>query len=311
MTIALIGSLAVNHHIPGFREVPGDVDLIMRFETFQAWHAGLKNVKACYPIQDGKKFVVLRDQQPIHEIEIAYPGSTGEELLGMLEGGEHLAPGVEGQLYTIPTLDLLFTLKWSHRYLKNTPHFRKNRQDYERLKGQCRLVAPEWLKRREAATYHYSKPKLNQSKEGFFAGDAVKYVYDHDTLHEAVKLGGRPAYVAFKPLDKPVMVSRSMWDKLPYEVQLNSVVEEAYVLALERSQIPHGDKISPKGSFDLALEKVCTSITSGWWREFAYENFYAAERLYSDEYVEKFKRALSQGVVRPFNQPTQQPMEVM
>ncbi len=305
MTIAIIGSLAMNYHIPGFREKPGDVDLVMRFETFQGWVKHKKSVEACYPIQDGKKYMVKMTGQPIHEIELAFPGTTAEELLIMMEGGHHTVGGkavLSYDFYTIPSLDMLFTIKCSHRYLKDSPHFHKTRRDYEILKKLCRIVEPEWFKRREAETYCYSKPKLNQSKQGFFSGDQVKYLYDHDTLHEAVKLGDRPAYLAFKPVDRPVMVSRAMWDMLPYEVQLYSVLEEAYVLALERSQIPHGDKISPRGSFDIALMKVCTSITSGWWRAFAYENFYEAEKMYSDEYVAKFQAALAAGVIKPFAQ---------
>jgi hypothetical protein len=34
--------------------------------------------------------------------------------------------------------------------------------------------------------------------------------------------------------------------------------------------------------------KVCTSITSGWFREFAWENYDNVLDLYNDKYVEIF-----------------------
>lgn len=74
------------------------------------------------------------------------------------------------------------------------------------------------------------------------------------------------------------------------------------MLALERSQIPHPGKWTPEKSFMFALEKVCTSITSGWWREYAWEHHEDAVSLYESartDYVDRFKQALAAGVVRP------------
>src|ERR1700690_2725007 len=71
----------------------------------------------------------------------------------------------------IPNLDLLFTLKSSHRYMKDSPHFWKTLQDYHRMKDAGAKVRPEYrdfLKLREAATYTYKHPKLNVDKKDFF-----------------------------------------------------------------------------------------------------------------------------------------------
>lgn len=87
-----------------------------------------------------------------------------------------------------------------------------------------------------------------------------------------------------------MMTSKDKFFSCHPNVQLYGVLEEAYVLALERHQIPNNFKPDPKASFDIALEKICTSITSGWFREFAWENYYKVQELYSPNYVTKFKQ---------------------
>ena len=84
-------------------------------------------------------------------------------------------------------------------------------------------------------------------------------------------------------------------------IRLYGVLEEAQVLALERSQIPFRGKVEPRRSFDIALQKVCTSITSGWFREFAWENFDKVEEMYEDDYVSRFWKAVDDGKVKDFD----------
>src|SRR5690606_29078459 len=87
----------------------------------------------------------------------------------------------------LPSLDQLYTLKMSHRYLKNSPHFRKTRDDIMMLRGLgCKIFDQDWFKQRESETYTYKHPKLNVMKKDFFNGDGVRYVYDHDDIHMAV-----------------------------------------------------------------------------------------------------------------------------
>jgi len=65
--------------------------------------------------------------------------------------------------------------------------------------------------------------------------------------------------------------------------------------------IPFPGVLTPPQAFDMALMKVCTSITSGWFREFAWENYDAVQSMYSDRYVEKFQHGKLEGVVKPFD----------
>ncbi len=86
-------------------------------------------------------------------------------------------------------------------------------------------------------------------------------------------------------------------------VRLAGVLEESYVLALERSQVPFKGKLAPKTSFMIALEKVCTSITSGWFREYAWENYNKVLALYDPNYVKKFWEAVDNEVVKQYIAP--------
>lgn len=55
---------------------------------------------------------------------------------------------------------------------------------------------------------------------------------------------------------------------------------------------------SPRKSFEIALEKVCTSITSGFFREFAYENYYKIIEMFDENYINHFWNGVSLGKVK-------------
>ncbi len=215
---------------------------------------------------------------------------------------------IGGLKFYVAYPETLLMMKLSHRYKKNSVFFRKTMEDIKVLRdcvtedsiwsGEPGEVFTEALKFREKLTYSYSHPKLNQSKQDFFT-DSVNYVYDHDTIHEAVKHLDKPAYSYYIEEGAEVKCSKELFDKAPFAVKLYGVLEESYVLALERSVIPFGT--DPEKAFMYALEKVCTSITSGWFREFAWENYDAVVKMYHDSYVKRFQSALEQGKIKPFN----------
>ena len=81
-------------------------------------------------------------------------------------------------------------------------------------------------------------------------------------------------------------MTRAEFESAPYQVQMNCVLEEAMVLALERSIIPR-DKLFAATqteldeAMDISLRKICTRITSGYFREFAWRNLDAIRTKYS------------------------------
>lgn len=295
--LLLIGSRAAHHHHPSIWGVYNDLDIICTYADFKKF---IREHKVSATPIGKNKFVGEWKCGRMIEFEIAWPDSSGADLLSIVEGTTETIGGVE---FFIPSMDWLFALKSSHKFKKNCPHFNKTIRDYHRMKGLgCTIPDEEWLKKREKETYVKKRPNLNTTKKDFFHDSDLKYVYDHDTLHIAVAHLDEPAYEYYKADNAEVFCSKEKWDSCDQKIRLYGVLEESYVLALERSQIPFGDTISPKNSFKIALMKVCTSITSGWFRAFAYENYYEVMSMYSDDYIEKFKKGITNGTVKRIEQ---------
>lgn len=289
--LTLVGSAAVAHWTP--LRTPNDIDYICTLTDFQQWYEQNKqNVEYTFPISSNKYIAKIKNGL-MHEFEIAHKDTSA---LDFINRPHTVIDGV-----AIPSMDWLFTLKTSHRYLKNSPHFEKTVADWHWMRDRgCVITDEQWLKRREEETYNYSHPKLKQSKQTFFSKDSVKYIYDHDCIHEAVKIGERPAYTYYAVTNEEVLSSKKKFFALPEQVRINGVLEESYVLALERSQIPYRGQITPFESFKIALSKVCTSITSGWFRQYAFENYFTVLGKYSEDYLTKFDEALAAGRILPF-----------
>ncbi len=301
----LIGSHALGYHIRSNR-LCRDFDVICSYEQFEVWIKIQKlndSIIECYPIDKGKKMIV-KTKSDIYEFEIAWDNSTAKEFATLVYRDKHTQERSIDNLgpVCIPSLNALFTLKMSHRYLRNNPHFIKTMRDIQLMKAEGAVIPEEyktWFKERQKSTYDYGHPKLNQNKNGFFdMNQGVHYVYDHDTIHVAMAHLDKPAYEYYKSDKAEVMCSKEDFFNASEETRLYGVLEEAYVLALERSQIPFKDKVTPKRSFEIALEKVCTSITSGWFREYAYNNYDKVMSMYNEDYVNKFWKAVDTGIVK-------------
>lgn len=296
----VIGSTALSQH--GFEVEPNDLDLVGTYEEAQTFRKAFR-ATVFYPINSGKSLFMKNAQGEIAEVEIAWDGSRAAGFLTFAENNpQHFKlDALTGWL--VPSMNVLYMLKMSHRYLKDSPHFLKTMRSIQTLRFHgCEItedIRPYYLKRM-AETYTYSHPKLDVSKGEFFDSDmtGVFQLYEHDDIHEAVKHLERPAYTYFKPDENEVHCSRDIFKACPREVQLYSFVEEAMVLALERSLVPYPNGKTPREAFEMGMMKICTSIASGWWREAAWESYDDAMALYSDDYVEKFKKGVEKGIVR-------------
>lgn len=307
----IIGSHAAIFNKIHNGEEPRDTDVIGTFSELQSLinemkkdalretHAAGVGLQICAPI-DASHWHIRDHNGWNYEFEIAWPGSSGELLL-KLEGNEE---GREG----FASKEACLALKLSHRFKKDSPHFLKTMRDVQAYKAAGIVLTPElenlWLPQREAETYTYNHPKLDVSKGEFFSGDGVRYVYDHDTIHEAVSLFHEPAYKNYMQDGAQVMTDADKFFSCSTDIRLFGVYEEACVLALERSQIPFDFKPDPRYSFELALMKVCTSITSGWFRWYAWENYDKVLDLYNqlgeNDYVERFKK--NAHLLKPFKE---------
>jgi hypothetical protein len=313
----LIGSRALvanNPELEGVRRTV-DWDFICTIEQFTAWHKANKDkLQFAVPTQSGKYYHARDKDGMNYEFELAWEGTSAEMLL---EGY-----GIKKDLNIEPAIAInedLLLIKMCHRYKRNSPHFLKTMKDIHFLRSKMKegeyekwvsLINNKYIvEQREAESYNYAHPKLNVSSKDFFNGDGVNYVYDHDSIHEAVALmqtdngyecKPRPAYTMYMRENSEVMTckERFLSPLMDEKVRLYGVYEESCVLALERSQIPHGlgkeGGPSARWSFEMALMKVATSITSGWFREFAWENYDKVMTLYEElgerDYIDRFER---------------------
>lgn len=262
--------------------------------------------------EDAKYLYLFRGKDmPIIEFELAWPDSTA---LDLLERVDRRANGLtaditsfsDGLVIATASPKLVYALKMSHRFKKNSTHFKKTRDDILLLRrlghGKLPIRMGEWYKARVKETYSYKHPKLQGvSKADFFKDDGISYVYDHDAIHWAVNHLPDPAYRYFQPDGEEIGTSKEEFFKATRVVQLLAVLEESYVLSLERAIIPYNlwdNEAACRRAFETALEKVCTSITSGWFRTFAWENYDIVRGMYDIEYVKRFKVRADHGLIK-------------
>lgn len=317
----LIGSAAMKYYgLPDFQRELKDYDFICYKSELQELVASLSKVNKLVSLQFSTnkghcavKFLVDGKIKVIEAtlIDVDF-GETYQSDLYIHDHWVNSAwqyvevMGVDVNTKVVsPAFALL--MKLSHRYKKDSVHFQKTRKDIISLRKWKYMdwnfaTSTEFhtaLAFREKLTYTNSLPKLNVDKEKFFT-DSVAYKYDHDTIHEAVKHLDKPAYQYYMQDDAQVMCSKDKFFDAPEIVRLYGVLEESYVLALERAVIPFGT--SPERAFDIALEKVCTSITGGWFREYAWENYDRVYSMFHNSYVQKFTNALNAGMIKPFKE---------
>jgi len=302
--VVVIGSEALKYYVDGIE--PKDLDLVGTYDEAVGFRKAFK-ATTFYPINGGSTIFMKNGEGRICEFEIAWEGSRADKLIKFLMKDDWAMFSPESYEAWVPGMDVLYLLKMSHRFLKDSPHFLKTMRDIQMMRKLGCRIRPEhqaFYEERMRDTYTYKHPKLGVGKGEFFDGamTGVEQKYDHDSLHEAVAIGDRPAYEYFKPCFSEVMCSKELFDASSDYVKLCAVAEESYVLALERSLIPYPNGKTPEEAFKMALMKVCTSITSGWFREWAWEHYdevsaFAAD-IWWDWYVEQFDIGVKDGTVK-------------
>jgi hypothetical protein len=301
----LIGSRALALRAPqAMTRKPVDFDWVCTKQEFDIWmetESHKVSPKKVYELPEFHKWIV--EGSTNCEFEINKPGSSTEMLMDIVEGDSE---SIETPFGLVPTLDMLFTIKDSHKYKKfntNPKMFWKTLVDWHimrRLGAEVRPEYREFLKLREKETYNYAHPKLNVTKDNFFKDDNIQYVWDHDDIHKSVARGEHPAYTYYLKDGEQVLTDKAKFFALPQEVRLNGVIEEAAVLAIERSLVPHTGVWTPEYAWKFALAKVCSSITSGYFRQFAFEHVPEVMKLYPANYWEKFQQDCADGKVKLF-----------
>jgi len=306
----LIGSRALalrNKDLLG--RAPLDFDFVATKAEFDNWlekNRGLVNPTEVYFLSEYNKWIVKGSS--ILEFEITTPGHSSELLADLVYNDPE---SIETPFGHLPTLDLLFTIKDSHKYKKfesprGCANFYKTALDWHSMRDAGAKVRPEYesfLKLREKETYTHKLPKLNVSKQDFFDSDknGVVQIYIHDDIHRAVAINDKPAYEYYLKDGSEVLTSKKKFFECSEHIQLCGVIEEALVLALERSCLPHPGVWTPEYAFHFALAKVSSTICGGYFRAHAFNNLFKALNSYPKDYLDKFQKAVKDGKVRPFN----------
>ncbi len=256
-----------------------DIDMICTFDYFKKLVKS-GNYRSSF-IADAHAVMKPKDDPDakIIDIDLALDNNSSMDILKYWYNCDQTSRDYE---------QILATIKLSHRY-KDSPSFEKTYYDLKTFVGDLKYVnryianLPKELRdilvKREKETYeNQSKISLMKSKDEFFANDGVEYIHDHDMLHELVSILSVPAYKSFLMDGHDVYCDHAKFMQLDHTRKCHAVMEEAAVIALERGVFPF-NKQSTIDSYEMskllctALRKICTSLTSGWFREFAYENY--------------------------------------
>ena len=284
----LVGSRAVAFAFPDARE-PGDWDLIARRADIMRWLDTNRDcVSSLVPSRPGKHKARLVGGESVEIEEI--DGCPSAEMLETLRGLPRTNTPL-AQAHVVPPA-YLAALKRSHA--EWPVHWEKTMRDLHwlraRLGGDERedsAVAAFYRARHAEHTTRFGArtARLAMSNEAFFAKSetAVQRVHSHDWLHEIVAYGSRPMFERFKRDVTRASLDRTLFEAAPLAHRLALVREEAMVIALERQIIPMLPKqTDAAAAYAWAVSRICTTLTSGWFRDFAIDNWPAVNQPDTD-----------------------------
>ena len=199
-----------------------------------------------------------------------------------------------GEMVYVALPSVLAAIKRSH--LWRDLSFQKHITMYHRhLAGSISVHLNSFLEERTRLTheaYPQGNPNLMQTKEEFF-DDAVKKKYDHDHLHELVAYYDKPLYTRLQPDSALAWCSKDLWYNLMHEDKIKCIAEEAHVIAMERMMIPNEWEYPAKKAYIKAVDKVCTTLCSGWFRDYAIDHYPEVMRHFSQSKFNHVKKELT------------------
>jgi hypothetical protein len=293
----IVGSKALKHHYPTFPRSVNDIDLI----GFKKDAEILIKLLDPLSIKETSHTILLKN---ISNKTFVYDTDNVEILLA--DNSESLKMYLDYDKDNIyASKEVLYSLKKSH--IHYPIKFKKHIHDYcflnEELDGLDKLesITKINFKETEERLGKLQTPKLNKSVDDFFgqSKDYVKYFFLHDDVHKVMAHYDKPLYEKMIVEKTFALCDKKLWTIFTFEQKCQCVLEEAYVIALERKILPMifggGKGFTSDEAFDWALMRICTNLTSGWFREFATNNFFIIKMLYNKNYVEKFLTAYENG----------------
>jgi hypothetical protein len=300
----VIGSTALLTNLGHLDRTPKDVDVFA--EEAEVYALQQKHNLKIDPLSAGK--LIARSVPGVGNIEF--------ELFKNSESARGYAQYMQenmgkpylllGELHTVAPNEVLYSIKRSHRHYPR--FFSKHIRDYHTLKHAIHSF-PEELQhltkiREKETEERYGKlktPSLMKDKNAFFTDKVSNRVFIHDDIHAIMAHRERPMYEYIAKADGSVASDKNKFFALEFQDQCRCVLEEAYVIALERCIIPmffeSRKPVSTEAAFEWALMRICTTLTSGWFRDFATENWAAIHFSHNRDYAKKFFQAYQDGKI--------------
>lgn len=303
----LIGSRALALVSPQcLNRKPLDFDFMCSLEEYEKFmkdNSHKINLKKQYKIDgdDCKADKMIVEGDVNLEFEIIRAGHSSEIFEKLVKESSDT---LETKFGLVPNLDLLYSIKKSHRFLRNSPHFWKTAIDLKKMQSfgaEVKSEYEEFFKKREKETLNYKHPKLNVTKDKFFSDDNVPYQYCHDSIHWSQKHLDVPAYFFYKKEGSEVLSDKQKFFACDDQIKYYGAIEEVSTIALERAKIPYPNVMTDKQAWIFSLSKICSSITSGFFRSWCHDHIFEILQMYPEDYVDKFKKALADGVIKPFS----------
>jgi hypothetical protein len=242
------------------------------------------------------------------EVFLATEGDSNSDYLNIAER-DAITDGTF--MYASP--EILFSLKKSHiNFPTGLARFNKHIADYATLHNLVfgndiySRITKKRFDETEVILGKLRTPKLNEESEKFFKRSeaVVKYIFDHDSLHQAMAHGERPMYTYMLKEEGKAMCDKQKWDAFTHLEKCQTVLEEGYVIALERKIIPgmfgDGDMLTTHEALQWSLMRICTNLCSGWFRQFAVDNYELIWRMRNPNYLALFLDAFAEGRVKTY-----------
>ena len=299
----VVGSKALKYNFPQLGKIPNDTDVIGSKDD--AYY--LINELKPSSYKEGDYIISLfniNNKNQIFDtrnVEILLTNnSVANSLYIDNEKAKH------GLKYATP--ETLFSLKKSHIHFPLK--FNKHIHDYcflseklnhiDILKDITKIAFSET----ENRLGKLKTPSLMKSTKQFFGQSTnfVKSYFIHDEMHIAMAHYNEPLYNRMLESKDSVKCLKSLWDNFSYEDKCKCVLEEAYVIALERKVLPSifgAQKFFTSiESIEWALMRICTTLCSGWFRQFATDNYVKIHEMYNRNYVEDFLTKYRDGLIK-------------
>lgn len=306
----IIGSKALAHHYADFPRVPKDVDVVLTKKKYLEVVADQSDIEFVSVHNYGQSSIVKFENGPYVEYFFADGIKSLESLLEFSED-DYASPEV---LYSLKKAHINYPIKF-RKHIEDLAFLRSKLREKSGISERMDLNSHlDWLDELPLFTELHRKctadrigpvktPKMDNKASDFF-GKSKNFVtsyYIHDDMHKAVAKmhEGDPVYEKIIAEGSEVETDLILWSKLDLQQKIWCVLEEVYVIALERKIIPAlfediEGPMTEKEAFDWALMRVCTTLCDGFFRDFAVKAYNQIQEQYNPDYVELFFKNISQ-----------------